>query len=169
MTVNATVTTASINETFQNQNAWTYSVAVGSPTSTFKAGDWQITSPNSANPGSSAGAVSKFNLTGAADVTFNLQHGGFGATTVGFMQGSNWVGHLTIDTNDTAYMFYCPDTTGAQCDGYLKYPSAWFMNQRLAVRLTFIQPNPVFHQRHADAELPLHVAERPVPVGFHRR
>jgi hypothetical protein len=123
----------SVTDTFQNQNAWTYSVTDGSPTSNYKNGDWQITSPAAASPGAYGMITSKFNITDSADVTFNVQHANYGSTTVGGWLNGNWIWRLTIDTDDTAYMFYCPSVS--YCDGYLKYPSGAFMNRKLVVRV----------------------------------
>ena len=146
-----TVSTPAIASTFfesfatppNYQNNWTYTATAGVPVVSYASGKFSLVSANSANPGTNALLVSKQIFAGVIDVAFKSRHAGFGATSVGLMSGGNWLARLTIDTNDTAYMFYCPNVS--TCDGYLKYPSASFLNRDLVVRIKTISSQVWFY------------------------
>ena len=130
------VVTTSLNETFTTPyaNNWTYAAMQGNPTVTQTSGDLKVLAPRT---GSNATFLSKLSFTGDVDVTFTLNHQGFGRNSLGLALASNsssLPASVTLDTNDTAYLSFA---SGSQATEY-KYSSSPYMNRTVVFRLKVV-------------------------------
>jgi hypothetical protein len=134
-------------ESFDNPpdygNHWAVAGQTGASTVTYTQGTFRIQAPpvctgpsTVTGPGTGITYRSKQAFVGDLDVSFQLNHGGFGRTTVGLWSATSnqLVIQSILDTDDTAYLSF---GSGANATEYT-YSSAPYMNKWITLRIQIV-------------------------------
>lgn len=161
-----------LTETFNNapdySNNWTVAWQTGSPIVTYTPGNFRIQAPNEcpggwspSNSGVSVGFQSKQSFVGNVDVSFQLNHGGYGRTSLGLwsVNQNQRVVEVDLDTDDTAYLNF---SSGAFSTQY-QYSSAPYMNKWITLRIQVVGNQVNFYADNGSGQQLLQTW--PVPVS----
>jgi hypothetical protein len=134
-----TTFTESFNNAPNYSNNWLIAGQTGSTITTYTSGNFRIQSPpvcTSPGSGTSISYRSKQAFVGDLDVSFQLNHGGFGRTTVGLWSATTnqFVIQSILDTDDTAYLNF---GSGVNFTEYT-YSSAPYLNKWITLRIQVV-------------------------------
>jgi hypothetical protein len=130
-------------ETFRNapdhNDNWVVAWQTGSPTVTYTPSNFRVQAlPVCPGPssGTSIGFRTRQSFVGDIDVSFQLNHGGYGRTQVGLWSASKNQSIVVadLDTNDTAFLNFSSGTFSTQ----FKYSSAPYMNVWITLRIQIV-------------------------------
>lgn len=140
-------TLTTFNESFTTApnytNNWTVAAQYGTPVATYTPGNFRIQSEATCGTGTNLVLRSKLAFTGDVDVSFQLNHGGFGRTVVGLwstMQNQAVIQSI-LDTNDTAYLNF---GSGPNFTEYT-FSSAPYMNRWITLRIRIVGSQVMFY------------------------
>lgn len=117
-------------------NNWVVAGQVGSSTVTYASGNFRIQAPpvcTSPNSGTGITYRSKQAFVGNVDASFQLNHGGYGRTSVGLVSATSGepVVQVVLDTDDTAYLIF---SSGSNSTEYT-YSSGPYLNRWITLRI----------------------------------
>lgn len=145
---------ATFTETFDNApdpaNNWTMQAQSGSPQITYTPGNFRIQAPNvcpTPNAGTSITYLTKQSFGGNIDVAFQLNHGGYGRTSVGLwsVNRNERVIEIDLDSDDTAYLNLASGEASTQST----YPSAPYMNTWITLRIQVVGDQATFYAENS--------------------
>jgi hypothetical protein len=137
-------------ETFTNapdySNNWMIASQSGLPRVTYSVGNFRVQAPNGCLDASTGIGVtfrSKKTFTGDLDISFQLNHSGWGRTQVGlWSQNTNQpLISEVLDTDDTPYLDL---VSGSSSTGYF-YSSAGYLNKPITLRIKVMGSNVNFY------------------------
>lgn len=120
-------------------NNWNLLAQSGGTTINYAPQNLEIQAPaacSSPTTGTNATFISKQAYVGDLDVSFQLNHAGYGRTTVGLWSKDNdtWAAQAILDTDDTAYLNF---GSGSSFTEYT-YSSAPYMNAWITLRIQVV-------------------------------
>jgi len=131
-----TTFTESFNNAPDYSNNWSIQWQYGSPVVTYTPGNFRIQASNPCGTGEGIGFRSKQTFVGDVDVSFQLNHGGYGRTSV-YLWSVNQnqpVIEDDLDTNDTAYLNLAAGANSTQYN----YSSAPYMDKWITLRIQIV-------------------------------
>ena len=146
----SSLTQTTFTETFNNapdySNNWVIALQTGTSTTTYTSDNFRIQAPPvCTGPTSGTGVIyrSKQAFAGDLDASFQLNHGGYGRTSVGLwsVKTNQLLLQAILDTDDTAYLNFGSGTNFTE----YKYSSGPYLNKWITLRIQVVGSNVNFY------------------------